>query len=66
MARQRLYRPGRKIKTMSLLSRELLAHRYVWYFGRPCHPSWLLSMQFRCLSYMVSKGAFRLALKVAP
>lgn len=62
---KRLYRPGRRIKTMSLLSRELLAGRYVWYFGRPCHPSWLASMQWNTLRGMVQSGRLRLAVRNA-
>lgn len=61
--KRRQYRPGREIKSMALLSRELLARRYVWFFGRPCHPSWLRSMQFNCLENLIRRRAFRLALR---
>lgn len=66
MPRQRIYRAGRQIKTMDRLSRELLAGNYLWFFGRPCHPSWLMSMQFRTLHSLIRHKALRTAVRIKP
>lgn len=61
MSRARKYRPGRVIKDRSQLLNEIDAERYVYLFDRPCHPSWLASMQYRTLRMILRMRGFRFA-----
>lgn len=61
MSRTRKYRPGRKIRTVATLLREIDAGRYVYWGKRPCHPSWLGSMQYFVLRTLARYGQFRFA-----
>ena len=59
--RERKYRPGRVIKSFAQLHAQIIGGQYVYMFDRPCHPSWLGSMQYYNLVNMMRMGAFRFA-----
>ena len=63
MARQRMYRRGRKLSLLGLIERAMLRREYVFMFDRPCHPSWVISMQLNTLANLCRHGGFRAAVR---
>lgn len=61
MSRARKYKPGRVIRTVAGLLRELDAQRYVYWGERPCHPIFVGNVGYWKLKSQVSYGRFRLA-----
>lgn len=57
MARPNKYLKGPKLN-FEQLTTELVANRYVFLHGRPCHPSWLKSMRFNNLWWFAAQGFF--------
>ena len=63
---RRIYKPGRKIRTMSALDKWLNAGGYVFWGTRrnAIHPGWFMSMQYRILSESVRTGFVRKAVRI--
>lgn len=59
MARIRKYLPGRPIKTIAHLAREIEARRYMFWNARPVHPGWIGGMQFNALTGAMRRGILR-------
>lgn len=63
MSRARIYRPGRIIKDWKQFCNQIDSGNYIWWDDRPCHPAWLISMQYNVLRYLLRRGVFRYARK---
>jgi len=58
MPRLRKFLLGKPIVSMAQLAEEVIDKRaYVIWRGRPFHPGWIASMQFRMLSDLVRRGS---------
>jgi hypothetical protein len=51
------YRPGKPIKTMSELAKEIDAGRIVYLRHKPQNPGWLRSMTYHSLQWFVHGGS---------
>lgn len=60
-ARRRKYARGSPVDDLHQFIRHLQKGGYGWLNDRPCHPSWLLSMQARTLVNLIDKGRIRWA-----
>lgn len=64
--RRRKFRRGRIIRDPGRVVRLLLDRRWFYFHDRPCHPSWLLSMQVNVVAGFARRGMLRLAVKNGP
>lgn len=62
MARQAKFSPGHEIKDIYELISLLKLGCWIYWQGRPKHPSFLLSMQLNALIFRVGQRSFRLAI----
>lgn len=58
--KKRMYRRGRRL-TLNGLTDAVIGGDYVFFFDRPCHPSWVVSMRLRTLAWHCRRGDFRTA-----
>ena len=66
MSRPRKYQKGRKLCGIHDLVTQIAARRYVFWRDRPCHPSWLVSVQLQTPIHLAASGAFSVAEPVEP
>jgi hypothetical protein len=45
----KMYSQGRQIKTFNELIKILFNREYVFMFGKPLHPGWIFSLQFKTI-----------------
>lgn len=64
MAKARKFQPGNTIRDIYELIALLRIGCWVYWWGRPKHPSFLLSMQLNALIGLTDAGRFRLAVPV--
>ena len=55
------YRKGAPINSLTLLAIELEVGRYIFYKGRPLHPSFILHMTFSTVLGGLRAGCFAIA-----
>ena len=60
---KRKFRPGKPIRSIGDLTRRLQRGDWVYMFGRPKHPGWILSMQFNSILYMLNSGFLYAAIR---
>jgi hypothetical protein len=63
MSRKLKYRPGETIKGLDELVGHCKSGGWVYWFGRPKHPGWILSQQITTALGYVTKGLWRKAIK---
>ena len=62
MARPRMFREGDAV-TMAELAEGIHAGEWFCLNGKPTHPGWIASMQFRCVMASVALGRIRRAIR---
>jgi hypothetical protein len=55
------YRPGRKIRTLNALFKEIEKHGLVFLRGKPIHHGWVRSFQLQTVVHFLRGGSFRKA-----
>lgn len=67
MPTPRKFQPGRKVRSMTDLANRIEQGCWLYWFadGRPKHPGFISSMQFRALVSAVAKGRLRVAVPVS-
>jgi len=53
------YKPGRKIRTLNALFKEIEKHGIVVLRGKPIHHGWVRSFQFQTVIHFIRGGHFR-------
>jgi hypothetical protein len=59
---ERKYRNGRRLSPIAAMARAMRGE-YVFLFGRPCNPGWIVSMQVNTVKMIAERGGIRAAIK---